>query len=72
MCPFGDKKDFPCSCDGKFGFFIVGSSCAICPLSSFAKLEIELELSNTLYSDVWLGIKKHILVFNIYCYSLIC
>jgi len=33
MCPFGDIKDVPGSCDGKSGFFIVGSSCAICPLS---------------------------------------
>ena len=29
MCPFGDIKDVPDSCDGKSGFFIVGSSCAI-------------------------------------------
>ena len=33
MCPFGDIKDVPDSCDGKSGFFIVGSSCTICPLS---------------------------------------
>ena len=33
MCPFGDKKDIPDSFDGKSGFVIVGSSCAICPLS---------------------------------------
>ena len=33
MCPFGDIKDVPDSCDGKSGFFIVESSCAICPLS---------------------------------------
>ena len=33
MCPFGDIKDVPDSFDGKSGFFIVGSSCAICPLS---------------------------------------
>ena len=33
MCPFGDIKDIHGSCDGISGFFIVGSSCAICPLS---------------------------------------
>ena len=33
MCPFGDIKDVPDSCDGKSGFFIVGSLCATCPLS---------------------------------------
>ena len=33
MCPFGDIKDVPDSCDGKSGFFIVGLSCSICPLS---------------------------------------
>ena len=33
MCPFVDIKDVPDSCDGKSGFFIVGSSCTICPLS---------------------------------------
>ena len=33
MCPFGDIKDVPDSCDGKSGFVIVGSSCTICPLS---------------------------------------
>ena len=33
MCPFGDIKDVPDSSNGKSGFFIVGSSCATCPLS---------------------------------------
>ena len=33
MCPFGDIKDVPDSSYGKSGFFIVGSSCATCPLS---------------------------------------
>ena len=33
MCPFGDIKDIPDSCNGSFGFFIIESSCAICPLS---------------------------------------
>ena len=33
MCPFGDIKDVPGSCDEISGFFIVGSSCAICHLS---------------------------------------
>ena len=33
MCPFGDIKDVPGSCDEISGFVIVGSSCAICPLS---------------------------------------
>ena len=33
MAHFGDIKDIPDSCDGNFGFFIVGSSCAIQDLS---------------------------------------
>ena len=33
MCPIGDIKDVPDSCDGKFGFFTVENSCTICPLS---------------------------------------
>ena len=33
MCLFGDIKDVPDSCDGKSGFVIAGSSCAIYPLS---------------------------------------
>ena len=33
MCPFGDIKDVSDSSNGKSGFFIVGSSCATCPLS---------------------------------------
>ena len=33
MWPFGYIKDVPDSCDENFRFFIVGSSCVICPLS---------------------------------------
>ena len=33
MCHFGSIKDIPDSCDEKVCIYIVGSSCAICPLS---------------------------------------
>ena len=36
MCPSGDIKDVPGSCDGKSGFFIIGSSCVFCSLSKTA------------------------------------
>ena len=57
MCPFGDIKDVPDSCVGKSEFFIVGSSCTVCPLSknvlhmslagSCAELESVTELPPT-------------------------
>ena len=44
MCPFGDIKDVPDSCDGISGFFTVGSSCAVCPLS---KTVLNLSLADS-------------------------
>ena len=44
MCPLGDIKEVPGSCDGISGFFIVGSPCAFCPLS---KTILKLSLADS-------------------------
>ena len=58
MCPFGDIKDVPDSSYGKSGFFIVGSSCADCPLSKTV-LQLSVAWSSAELQSVTHNLPNH-------------